>query len=358
MTKILVIDDQDNLRDEVVDWFIFEGYEAFGAGSGKAGIELALKKLPDLILCDIMMPGMDGFEVFEWLRKNPDTQAIPFIFLTALSERRNIRSGMNVGADDYITKPFTREDLLNGVRSRLAKSKIIEKQARLEMEELRGNLATNLPHELRTPLNGILGFGQFLRDTPEQFTYDEIKEIGNTIFISAQRLFRLINNYQTYARLEIFKETEPAPSNPVECSDLCNGVIKTLQEKYHRESDLFLSAEPSFVRIHPDYFKQLAYELIDNAFKFSEPGQPVMVSFATAPGRLLFTVKDHGRGFRESEIKKIGAWMQFDRTEYEQQGSGFGLTLAKKIAESYGGSLKIESEPGTGTTVTALLPGA
>jgi signal transduction histidine kinase len=356
MTKILVIDDQDNLRDEIADWFIFEGFETFSASSGKEGIEIAMKKLPDLILCDVMMPGMDGREVLDHLRKSPATRTIPFIFITALSERRNIRTGMDQGADDYITKPFTREELLRAVNTRISKTTFISEQTRLEMNELRNNLTSNLPHELRTPLNGILGFGQVLMDMPEKFSVEEIREIGNTIYISARRLYRLVNNYQTYARLEMNKDLQPEIEEPATCGKTCELAARTMSKTYNRETDLDLIINSEMANIKVADFRQLADEIIDNAFKFSKPGTRVRVCCENHQNMFIMTVTDEGRGFRAEDIAKVGAYMQFERHTYEQQGSGFGLVLAKKITAFYKGSLDIESEHGKGATVVVKIP--
>jgi len=119
MKKILIIEDQKMLRDEVCDWFIFEGFETYSAANGHEGLLQAKLHLPDLILCDIMMPEMDGYAVLSNLRQTPETSPIPFLFMTAMADHQQVVYGMRAGADDYITKPFTRLDLLNAVNARL-----------------------------------------------------------------------------------------------------------------------------------------------------------------------------------------------------------------------------------------------
>ncbi len=124
MTKILIIEDNDDIRENVVEILGLAGYEVFEANNGRTGAELAMKKLPDLILCDIMMGDLDGYGVLHLLNKNADTKAIPFIFMTAKSERGDIRKGMELGADDYLTKPFDDTELLNAIETRLKKKLI------------------------------------------------------------------------------------------------------------------------------------------------------------------------------------------------------------------------------------------
>lgn len=124
MTKVLIIEDNNDIRENVVEILNLSGYVVFEADNGKKGIELAIANKPDIILCDIMMPGIDGYGVFETLHSNEETKAIPFIFITAKSERVDIRKGMEMGADDYLTKPFDDTELINAIESRLKKKQI------------------------------------------------------------------------------------------------------------------------------------------------------------------------------------------------------------------------------------------
>jgi diguanylate cyclase len=155
MTKILIIEDEDAIRDIISDILTDEGFQVFAAEDGNTGINLANMELPDLIICDIMMPDIDGYTVISQFQKNPDFQAIPFIFLTAKSTIENIRYGMNLGADDYITKPFKAEDILAAVKIRLEKQTGIKKiYTDLQQTEAKLNHlmlydpVTNLPNQL------------------------------------------------------------------------------------------------------------------------------------------------------------------------------------------------------------------
>jgi DNA-binding response OmpR family regulator len=171
MTKILIIEDQPDVRENIQAILDLEDYETLTAADGLIGVELAQQFLPDLILCDVMMPRLDGFGVLKELRQLPATGSIPFIFLTAKADRTDLRHGMESGADDYLTKPFTLEELLNAIAVRLARQVTVNQAAHQEMNQLRQNITRALPHELLTPLNGILG--RFLR-------FDE--QGGNPIF--------------------------------------------------------------------------------------------------------------------------------------------------------------------------------
>jgi DNA-binding NtrC family response regulator len=148
MGKILVIEDDDNIRANVLDLLEAEGYQGVGARDGQAGVELAVQQQPEMIICDVAMPGIDGFEVLEILSMKASTATIPFVFLTARAERSNVRRGMALGADDYITKPFTRGELLEAIASRLKRRDQLESAAQ---EAARAHLAVASPSERTAP---------------------------------------------------------------------------------------------------------------------------------------------------------------------------------------------------------------
>lgn len=120
MTHILMIEDERNILEEVLEWFEFEHYQATGAANGREGVEIALQILPDLILCDVTMPEMNGYQVLTELRRHPQTAAIPFIFLTARADESFVQQGMSLGANAYVTKPFTMDELFSTIKDCLA----------------------------------------------------------------------------------------------------------------------------------------------------------------------------------------------------------------------------------------------
>src|SRR5258707_6017674 len=148
MTKILVIEDETLLREEVLDWLTFENYEVYGAENGLAGVEAALHYLPDLVISDITMPRLDGYGVLLELHSNPQTSSVPFIFMTARAAHDDVRKGMASGADDYITKPFTRRELLDTVQSRLQKKVTIEQERQREIDQLQQALTHEREQQL------------------------------------------------------------------------------------------------------------------------------------------------------------------------------------------------------------------
>jgi two-component system, sensor histidine kinase and response regulator len=333
-----------------------------GAENGRIGLRLAREHLPNLIISDVMMPELDGYGVLEELRKDPVLATIPFIFLTARAERSDLRQGMDLGADDYLTKPFTRGDLLKAIEVRLAKQDSVESKFQKQLEDLRGSITLSLPHELRTPLTGILGFSSVLVESHDTLAGREILEMATIIQTSAERLYRLVENYLLYAELDILG-LDPQKVAELralkQTSDLHTVVAPValhIARKAGREIDLNLDVQNAVVPILPAHLKKIAEELIDNAFKYSSAGTPVRVSGCADTREAGLIVVDQGRGMSPEQIAAIGAYMQFDRRVHEQQGSGLGLIVAKRLAELYGGSLTLDSLPDKGTTTRVTLP--
>src|SRR3954462_7490623 len=203
MKRILVIDDESWLREMVQLALNQKGYDVIEAGNGAIGIEVARKELPDLILCDVNMEKVDGYLALSSLRNEPTTASIPFILMTGLADNAGMRHGMELGADDYLPKPFTIDALYAAVEARLRKVQAVREDAEKKLSDLRDNISLMLPHELRTPLNGILAYGEILAADAATLPKEEIAEMGQVIHNSGKRLERLIENFLIYAQLEL-----------------------------------------------------------------------------------------------------------------------------------------------------------
>lgn len=361
MAKVLVIEDEDTIRENLVELLEVEEFEVIAAENGRIGVEKAYKHLPDLILCDVMMPELDGYGVLNELRSHLQTATIPFIFLTAKADRHDLRQGMNLGADDYLTKPCSMEELLTAIAIRLEKRSFLKQQSELEIQELRQNITHSLPHELRTPLNGMIGNTELLLSDIDFFDSSEIKEILEDILTSGLRLHRLIVNFLLYADLEIiglnadrvrsFRSLQVKDTESV----ITKAATKQAQE-YQRQTDLQLNITNAGVQMAANQLEKIVIELIDNACKFSKSGTPIKIITQIDQGLFLLTVSDRGRGMTLEQINKIGAHIQFERKLYEQQGSGLGLSIIKCIVNLHGGQWIINSELNQQTTITLKLP--
>lgn len=359
--RILVIEDDEGIRAEILEWLEFEGYIGFGASNGREGIEIAQRELPDLIISDINMPEMNGYRVLVELRANRATSTIPVIFLTARTTRRDIRYGMEMGAEDYITKPFTNEELLTSVKTQLAKLESVRTNTNQQLHELRSTITHTLPHELRTPLICILGYGELLDMDAENLSPRSIREMASNIVASGQRLNHLIENYLLYAQLELFS-LDPHQSGAYQRAVLNKPVpiltrtCENIAQRYNRTADIRLDLTANFpTRVTDIDLDKIVSEILDNALKFSDPQTLIHVSTTAAAHWLQIRITDQGRGMTLDEINRIGAYTQFKRDIYEQQGAGLGLTIAKLLTELYGGYIDIESIPDRETIVTIHL---
>jgi two-component system, sensor histidine kinase and response regulator len=202
MKKILVIEDQVEIREVLVEMLTTEEYDVAEAENGSIGIKLAHSELPDLILCDIMMPKVDGYGVLDCLREHADTETIPFIFLSAKTSQIEIRQGIELGADDYLTKPFTRAELLGAIAARFEKKEALERQAKKKLDNLCINISHSLPHELHTHLNAIIGMSRLLIDKYDSIERDEVKKMLDAIYTSGERLYNLNQKFLPSAQVE------------------------------------------------------------------------------------------------------------------------------------------------------------
>ena len=361
MCRILVIDDEDVFRESTASALRRRGFDTLEAANGRVGAELARHHHPDLVLCDVNMEQMNGYQALESLRLEPGTAAIPFILMTGMGDTAAMRKGMNLGADDYLPKPFTATQLFNAIDARLRQRDVLRQNAEKKLEDLRASLTLSLPHEMVTPLNGIFGLAQLLATEAPTLTPAEVAEFGQNILSSAERLQHTVQKFLLYAQLEILA-SDPAKLAELrgKRTDQTRNVIETLARRHAAEAlrpaDLRLELADSSAAMAPDLFTNLIEELAGNAFKFSQPGQPVRIASSRNDGRFQITVEDSGIGMTPQQIANVSAYRQFNRGIREQQGSGLGLAIVKRLAELHGGELRIRSEPGNRTTVTVALP--
>ncbi len=369
---ILVIEDDLFIRESIQDVLSLEGYQTQTAANGALGVQRALELLPDLILCDVAMPEMDGYAVLSALQQHSATATTPFIFLTARTTRADLRYGMNLGADDYLAKPCTATELLHAITSRFERQDALQSRSQQQMQSLRENIAQSLPHELYTPLNGILGFSEVLCQEAETIERSELKEFAESIHTSALRLHRLMQNFLLYTKLELIthspeQQQQFRTQRTQSPSAIWQEIAQQMAKALKRTEDLQMQpSEPLdlVLGMAESHFYKLVEELLSNAFKFSEPGQSVEISSGLT-GSLTgsstgatgwLTVRNQGRGMTPEQIASLGAYMQFERKSYEQQGTGLGLVIVQQIVDLYGGRLQISSQANAMTCVRVLLP--
>lgn len=360
MARILVIEDTAVLRQEIAATLAFEGFEAAAAENGIAGLEVARTFRPDLILCDIMMPGLDGFETMKALQRNESTAGIPVIFITAKAARDDVRQGMEAGADDYITKPFTTEELLRAVRARLKRREQQQDEATKRIERKVDRVARLLPGELRTPLHGIAMLAKLMEDEHETIDRSDIGDYAREILGACARLDRVIGSFLMLAEIEVLTSgggrRAPRTLPPVDAREEILAVAMNVAAAVGRVADLELAVGEAWIHVEPEHLEKLVKEVLDNAFRYSKPGTPVRLACTIKGATASVTITDRGRGLSAGEIEMLETRSRAGRGRFRPEGLGLGLTLSRRLVELYGGKLTLRSEASTGTTVTIELP--
>jgi two-component system sensor histidine kinase/response regulator len=361
MARVLLIDDDDALRELHAELLGAAGHQTMEAGTGATGIEAIRSKRPDLVICDVSMPGMDGYAVLAAVRADPHLASTPFLFLTGLDARHHFRAAMSLGADDYLAKPVRQEDLVAAVEARLVRRATERRESERRVAELRRSVSFLLPHELRTPLTVILGGSEMLRELHREMTPEEIGEMATAISKAAQRLHRMAENYLLYVGMELERlAAAEAPARALSGAagaDLVRDATNAQARDYGRERDVQMDLADATLPVAEPYVRKIVSELVDNALKFSEAGKPIKVSVTASGPSVTLAVADAGRGMTPDQVRDVGAFRQFNRAVFEQQGSGLGLVLVKGIIEASGGTFDLRSGVGEGTTVSATWAG-
>ena len=361
MKKILLIEDNPNVLLNTSRMLQAEGYMVISADNGRDGLEMAQQHIPSLIICDIMMPEIDGYGVIAALRNNPATTTIPFIFLSAKSDKNDFRQGMELGSDDYLTKPFTRDELLGSINAQFKKQEIINGYYKQELANLRGNISKSLPHQLLFPAIEVMGLADILVKNYHAMQAHEVPDIGKRIRKAGRDMHEMVKKFLMYAELES-TENNAEWINQIRNSKATfvdieiASCAKKIAEHYNRISDLHVDIKDASIHISDSYLNVIVKEIVDNGFKFSPEGTAVNVLGSYDDKEFCLSVTDHGQGIEPEQIANFGAYIKFEKKLYIQQGTGLGLAIAKRLLELHGGRLEIESIPYELTVVRAFLP--
>ena len=362
MSTLLIIEDEESLRQTLADRLAMEGFSVQTAAAGHEGVNMAQTQPPDLILCDIMMPGMDGYAVLKSLRADDRTAAIPFIFLTAKADPPQVRAGMELGADDYLCKPVAKADLLSAVRARLAKSREQHQRNERATESALQQVLGKLPKELLTPLTILLDLGKRMESTVYGKSVAETREFGRVIFLNSQRLQSKIQRFMLEAELSKTDHPEQtqAPKVPYfSIASLTAELAKHLALEDSRLDDLQLDLREMEVAMDPAHYASLITELVENAFKFSVPGSVVRVLLRFQPDQgCVLEVRDQGRGMSADQLSQVNAAQSSEKSPSQQYKPTPGLALVTELVGLYRASFELESDPGNGTRAILRIPNA
>jgi signal transduction histidine kinase len=341
-----------------------EGYAVITATDGLEALELMEDTKPDLILADIMMPRMDGYALYEEVRARPEWVPIPFVFLTARSEREDKLKGKGLGVEDYITKPFDAEELVVSVRSRLGRSRAIRKATEASFQELKRQIVTTLGHELRTPLTYVTGYTELALEDVSSSNAEELEDFLIGIKSGADRLNRLVEDLLLLVQIDSGRAREEFRALVARHGNLDAIVKDTARELAGRARQRRVSLQVDVdsdlppVRLCEPYFADALRRLIENAIKFSQGGGK-QVQVTTRPGEewIRIAVSDEGVGIPADQMSHLfDRFRQINRDRQEQQGTGLGLAIARELVRLHDGEITAQSTPGEGSTFTILLP--
>jgi two-component system sensor histidine kinase/response regulator len=354
---LLVVEDDLDVRENITEILSENYYRVITSSNGREAIKLLITESPDLIISDIMMPKMNGFELLEFVHASKNLAHIPFIFLTAKSSIQEMKSGMMKGADNYLTKPFKANDLLDVVEMKLKRTEHIKNQ----LAEIRENIALSVPHEFRTPLLPIIGYSGMMMEDAKNLTSKEIEEMSAAILSSALRLRTSVEKFILYSGLQYdlnyLKNNSSLISNVVErIEDMIMETVRKENKYTSGEVGIETEIEKGRIMIDEAYYAICIKELVENAFKFSNPNTTVKITGKTKTHYYELSFENEGTWLTNDQIKGINVFnKQFDPT---MPGSGLGIPIVKKISEYFKCELTITSIPKSITTVIIKIPKA
>lgn len=370
--NLLIIDDTLENLQLLANTLSNQGYQVRGAAKAQMAIRTARLSPPDLILLDIKMPDMDGYEVCERLKATEETCDIPIIFISALDEVMDKVRAFNVGGVDYITKPFQVEEVLARIEHQLTiqrlSKELKEKNEQLQQEiqerrnaelqaaaanQAKSEFLANISHELRTPLNAILGFSQVMNREPQ--LNREQREYLDIINRNGEQLLELINNI-----LDLSKVEAGLASLNERSFDLYR-FLDNLEELFQiqaerKDLDLIFIVEadvPQYIRTDDQKLRSCLLNLISNAIKFTTYGRVILAvkKINDLKACLQFSVSDTGPGIVEEEMATLfNAFVQTSAGIKSAEGTGLGLAISQKFSQLLGGGITVESVVGEGTT--------
>ena len=388
-TEILVVDDIPGNLNYISDILYNEGFGITVATNGQDAVDIALEKTPELILLDIAMPRMDGYEVCRILKSNPVSQEIPIIFLTAKDEHQDIVKGFQVGAVDYISKPFNTSELISRVRTHLElirkskelkqlnqklEDKVTERTSQLtelnenltlanqnlskaylelsKLDKAKNDFIRHINHELRTPLQGINGLVRILSDIIQD---PEEKEYLSSIEILVKRLVKLSELSLLFT--EIRTENYKLELQEVSLTQCISGVIQNTGP-LEKNVDLHYEPLPGKLSVLADekLLSACINIVLDNAIKYSPENDQIIVESFKNEGKIVLEISDNGPGFSEKARDQLFDLFSADNIDEEFYGFGIGLATAKRILDLLSSELEIANKPNGGAIVRLIFP--
>ncbi len=365
MARILVVEDNPVMADAIGDVLEMAGHQISVAADGVEGLAVIPKVGPELIISDVMMPRMDGFEFYQAVRANPAWVFIPFVFLTARGQEEDIYLGKRMGADDYLVKPYSPDNLVATVESKLSRSRAVSQAAGTEMESMKRTITRVLGHELRTPLTWIQGFAELLLGSADSMSPEELHLSLQSIKSGSDRLARLVEDAVMLTMLdsgqaeEEFRLLAQVADNLSSHIRQCISRVQHYADQRHVKLNHDLPETLPLVLLEPRLFTEALVRVLDNGIKFARPEAAsfVTVTVATTGQEIEIVISDNGVGIPADQLDRIfNPLFQADRARLEQQGVGLGLAVARGLIRLHSGRIWAESQLDEGTKIHIMLP--
>lgn len=360
---VLVVEDNPAMNEAISEILRMEGYRVISAVNGVEALAILEQERPDVVVSDIMMPGIDGYELLRRARQDPRLRTLPFIFLTARSSTEDYRLAKRIGIEDYLVKPVDSRDLSLAVANALRRSRHVQEEMQEQMDALRNQILSTLQHEFRTPLTFILGYAEYLADSSqggEPVDVDTLREAVQAILEGGHRLQNLVEKFLLIADLQQRMDL----ADVSELFDPWTVIQEVAQQMTPQaeEVSLQLALHEPTIRVQvlgvADLVGQALSRLLENALEYRRPDSRQVEIFQNLrDGFVGLAVRDEGPGIPASVIGRLTApFEQVEREDRIHPGAGLGLAIVRHIARLHGGELEIESQEGQGSTFTLWLP--
>lgn len=357
LKTILIIDDDVHLAATYAMGLESHGYRALCAANAAIGWDMAHAHLPDLILCDIEMPGKDGRRLLQDMRADAALADRPFVLMTGKAAFGNERAAMDLGADDFLLKPIALPALMGCVAARLRRAELSRRVDDRAVDRLRASLGSALPQKFFMPLASMLGIAQLIEAELDGMNQEEIRQDLRDIQVAGRRLHRTLRNYLQIVALEAQTPRDPGALLDAAAAQAALAAgANAAAEAHQRASDLTLELTGASLRAYPADLSLLTEELVDNALSFSRRGTPVRVRSWSAGEMFHCTVTDSGRGLTPQQLTAVSSAQRCERRFLDQHGLGLGLTLVSQLVARFRGHFQIESKPGEGSICRISLP--
>jgi two-component system, sensor histidine kinase and response regulator len=362
--RILAVDD-DRINLRIIGGILRnEGYELAEAASGEQALEVYKTFQPNLVLLDVMMPGIDGFATCRTLKKTYGDKCAPVIFVTAKSEADDVVMGFDAGGVDYLTKPFRPKEVVARIRTHLSNQQLVEQQKDLVAQLSKANAAKDrflgmCAHDLRNPLSSIRGLAELMDENAIGILTPEQREIVQTIHGASQSMLQLVNELLDVATIEAgHLKLEKTPTNIVEIVERSVHLSNIEAAKKNTKIELVKLPVDPIVDVDSNKIRQVVDNLINNAVKYSPRGSIITVLIHSNGTVAGFAVRDSGPGIPENERHKL--FKDYGRLSTQPTGgeksTGLGLAICRKIVEAHDGTIGVDNIPGRGAEFIVSLP--